>query len=130
MWERYNQILSKTQGEKLSISSLRFVPIIVSYLASILGNYYFSSSRLGKESDLMNTLSLSIPFDICTFATFDLNATVIFRHWDLRTCILDTFFQLSLIALLLILGILQQYLINIKKNEYKTMRTNKKLRIY
>ena len=92
MWDRYNDILFKTSGEKTGIMSLKFIPAIGSYMALILGNYYFVSSRLGKKFDLNKILSLSIPFGMCTFATFDFTTAVIFRHWDLITCILDTIF--------------------------------------
>lgn len=92
MWDRYNEILYRTTGQKLGIMSLKFIPAVFSYMALILGNYYFVTSRLGKKFDLWNILSLSIPFGMCTFAIYDFTTAVVFKEWDLITCFMDTIF--------------------------------------
>lgn len=71
---------------------MKFIMAIGSYAALILGNYYFVTSRMGKRFDLWNILSLSIAFGMCTFAVFDFTIAVVFKHWDMLTCIYDTFF--------------------------------------
>ena len=85
MRNHYNQVIKDIQGEE---PDFKVIPAILCYIVLIGGLYYFVSQKI-KNFDLVRILSLSVPFALCVFGTFDFTTATILKNWDMTTAISD-----------------------------------------
>jgi uncharacterized membrane protein len=85
MRSHYNKVIKDIQGED---PDFQIIPAILCYLVLIGGLFYFVSQKI-KKFDLVHILSLSVPFALCVFGTFDFTTATILKKWDLITAFTD-----------------------------------------
>lgn len=88
MRENFNKVIYEVQGHNIELS---LIPSMLAYQALIGGLYYFVIKNMDKRLNLCNILSLSIPFALCVYGTFDFTAAAIFSKWNLTTVFMDIF---------------------------------------
>ena len=59
------------------------------YFVLIGGLYYFVVMRMKKNLDILNVLSLSIPFALTVYGTFDFTTASMLKKWDYYTAFAD-----------------------------------------
>lgn len=85
MQNHYNKTIKSIQGED---PSFKIIPAILCYFVLIGGLFYFVSQKL-KKFDFIQILSLTVPFGLCVFGTFDFTSSAILKNWDLTTAFID-----------------------------------------
>jgi len=113
MSSHYSKLVEEIQGSKMEPSIL---PAILTYIVLVGGLYYFVIQRMSKKFDIWNILSLSIPFGLCVYGTYDFTTSTIFKKWDMTTAFLDV-----------IWGITASSLTSIAVGYYRTCCPNKNL---
>ncbi len=86
MGKHYSTLIRDIQGEDLQFKPLA---AILCYIVLINGLYYFVIMRMKKELDILNVLSLSIPFGITVYGVFDLTTASMIKKWDYLTAFAD-----------------------------------------
>lgn len=85
MNNHYNKLIMDIQGTPLEVS---IFPAFLCYVVLIGGLYYFVVQRV-KKFNILKILSLSIPFGVCVYGTFDFTSATMLKNWDMRTAFLD-----------------------------------------
>ncbi len=85
MKTHYDELITKIQGSPMEPN---FIAAILCYIVLIGGLYYFVIHQ-SKEFNVWNIISLSVPYGIVTYGTFDFTTATILKNWDLGTAFLD-----------------------------------------
>ena len=92
MSDHFNKLVEEIQGSKMEAS---IFPAILCYIVLVGGLYYFVIQRMNKKFDIWNILSLSVPFGLCVFGTYDFTTATIFKKWDMTTAFLDVLWGIT-----------------------------------
>lgn len=85
MKNHYDKVIQDIQKEPMDPN---FVAAALVYFCLVGGLYYFVIYRV-KEFNLMTILSLSIPYGLATYGTYDFTTSAVLKNWDLGTAFMD-----------------------------------------
>jgi len=86
MNNHFNKVVEDIQGSKLEA---KIFPAILCYIVLIGGLNLFVIQRMNRKFDFLNILSLSVPFGLCVYGTYDFTTATIFTKWDMTTAFID-----------------------------------------
>jgi uncharacterized membrane protein len=86
MKNHYKNLIKEIQGDELEI---KILPAIFCYFVLILGIYYFVILSMKKSFNILNILSLSIPFGLVSFGVYDFTSCTMLKKWDYFTTFFD-----------------------------------------
>lgn len=92
MKNHFSQLVEDIQGSKMEASVF---PAILTYLVLVGGLYYFVIQRMRRKFNIWNILSLSVPFGLCVYGTYDFTTATIFKKWDMTTAFLDVIWGIT-----------------------------------
>jgi uncharacterized membrane protein len=86
MKTHYQKLVKEIQGEDIDFKPL---PASLCYIVLIGGIYYFVVLGMKKSFDILNILSISIPFGLVVYGVYDLTSCTMLKKWDYLTTFLD-----------------------------------------
>ncbi len=101
MQDYYSYYVFRIQGEELE---LNYTSVILCYLSLIFGLNYFVIKEI-KQFNVLKILSLSIPFGIVTFGTYDFTSASVLKNFELITAFIDIIWGITLSSITALLTI-------------------------
>lgn len=86
MKDHFSTLVLNIQKSDLEFSIL---PALLCYFVLIGGLYNFVIRSMKNEFDILHIISLSIPFGLCVYGTYDFTNASIFKNWDMKTALID-----------------------------------------
>jgi uncharacterized membrane protein len=85
MKSHFNQKIIQIQNSPMEVN---WIAALFCYIILIGGLYYFVVNK-SKEFNIVEILSLSAPYGLVTYGTFDFTTATMFKGWDLGTAFAD-----------------------------------------
>ena len=108
MNSKYLILIKEIQGQ-----SLEFKPLatLLAYLFLIFGMYYFIIMRMKRYFDILNILSLSIPFGLTVYGVFEFTTACMLKKWDYFTAFNDILWGCFICSISsIIIGLYRKYI--------------------
>ena len=91
----YSNLIANIQGVEINAN---FFAAGLCYATLIFGLNYFVLSKT-KKYDLLNILSLSVPYGLVTYGTYDFTSAAVLKNFDLITAFIDVTWGMLLMSL-------------------------------